>query len=93
MITKILISYFLSNLLTVVYDAIYKALTPYASHRHKPYLDGRGGGIMMQLLFSSFISIFRCFRILRGLNIYRIKLLLRAIIQISFGCLIYTLMQ
>jgi hypothetical protein len=43
MITKILISYFLSNLLIVVYDAIYKALTPYASHRHKPYLDGVGG--------------------------------------------------
>ena len=89
MVAKILISYFLSNLLIIVYDAIYKALKPLDIMHHKLYLDGSLSDIIIQLLLSSFFSIVRAFSILKGINKYRIKLFLKALIQISFGCLVY----
>jgi len=84
----LLFAFLISNISGVVYDFLYKMTFPYYRHRHKPYLD-RIGAVLIQLMLNTLVSFVISLRILRGINFYRIKSLIRALIQIGIMILFY----
>ena len=85
---KLILAFFISNILGVIYDYLYKIIFPYNFTKHKLYLD-KVGLTIVQLLLNTLVNVIISFRILKQFNYYRIKLLIRAIIQFGVFIMVY----
>ena len=79
---KLIFAFLISNILGVMYDYLYKIIFPHNVTEHKLYLNKLNETII-QLLLNTFVNTVISFRLLKGINYYRIKLLIRAIIQVG----------
>ena len=85
---NLILAFFISNILGVIYDFSYKIIFPHNSTKHKVYLNNLGHTII-QVLLNTFANTIIGFRILKGFTYHRILLLIRPIIQIGIFMMVY----
>ena len=85
---KIILAFLVSNILGVLYDFLYKIIFPYNITKHKPYLN-KASLTFIQVLLNTFVNFVLSLRILKGISFYRIRLLIRALIQVGIFMMFY----
>ena len=85
---ELILAFFISNILGVMYDYLYKIIFPYNIIKHKPYLD-KASLTFIQIFLNTFANCVLSLRILKGISIYKIRQLIRTLIQIGIFIIFY----
>ena len=90
---NLILAFFISNILGVIYDYLYKIIFPYNITKHKFYVNNLRDTIT-QILFNTLVSAvlglragFKTLRI--GINYYRMVILIRGIIHVVIFMTVY----